>query len=72
MVRVILDNTAVPGSGPPHNFQVTGLPGSFVPLTSAGKKQSVTFTAPAPGKYRFVCTIHQTQGQTGTLIVTTG
>jgi plastocyanin len=26
--------------------------------------------APAPGKYTFVCTIHQAQGQIGTLIVT--
>ena len=37
--------------------------------TAAGTTQTVTFTAPAPGTYRFVCTIHVAQGQTGTLIV---
>ncbi|MDT4925436.1 MAG: hypothetical protein QOG01_3149 [Pseudonocardiales bacterium] len=69
-VRVVLDNTAVSGTGPPHDFQLAGLPGAFIPSTQSGQKQSVTFIAPAPGKYRFVCTFHATQGQTGTLIVT--
>lgn len=68
-VRVVLVNSAKPGAGPPHNLQVTGLPGAFVPDTSAGYTSSVTFTAPAPGTYQFVCTIHAAQGQTGKLIV---
>jgi plastocyanin len=71
-VRVVLDNSAKPGSGPPHNFSLGGLPGAFIPATTAGQQQSVTFVAPSPGTYHFVCTFHETQGQTGTLIVTAG
>lgn len=52
--------------------QVTGLPGAAVALTAAGETSATTFVAPEPGKYRFVCTIHVAQGQTGTLIVTPG
>lgn len=67
-VKVILKNTAKTGA--PHNFQVTDFPADFVPLTGAGNTSEATFTAPAPGRYRFVCTIHVQQGQTGTLVVT--
>lgn len=69
-VRITLANTA--RSGPPHNLSVTGLPGAFVPLTGAGGSDAATFTAPAPGRYQFVCTIHVAQGQTGTLVVKPG
>jgi plastocyanin len=69
LVRVVLINTAQPGAGPPHDLQVTGLPGAAVPLTSAGRSSSVTFRAPAPGTYSFVCSIHAAQGQTGKLVV---
>jgi plastocyanin len=68
-VRVVLANTAKPGAGPPHNLLVNGLPGVFIGTTVAGAHQSVTFTAPAPGEYSFVCTIHAAQNQTGKLIV---
>jgi plastocyanin len=68
-VRIVLVNTSQPGAGPPHNMLVSGLPGVDVPLTSAGQTHSVTFTAPAPGTYSFVCSIHAAQGQTGKLIV---
>jgi plastocyanin len=68
-VRIVLDNTAKPGAGPPHNLKVSGLPGVFIGTTVAGQRQSVTFTAPAPGSYGFVCTIHAAQNQTGKLIV---
>jgi len=64
-VRVVLINT---GSAP-HNWQLTGFPVASVPLAAGGVTESVQFTAPAPGKYRFVCTIHEAQGQTGTLVV---
>src|SRR6266545_151376 len=50
------------GSGAPHDLAVTGHAGDAVPLTSAGQTMSTTFTAPAPGSYRFVCTIHVAQG----------
>jgi plastocyanin len=69
LVRIVLVNTARPGAGPPHDLQVTGLPGADVPLTSAGRSSSVTFMAPAPGTYSFVCSIHANQGQTGKLVV---
>jgi plastocyanin len=65
-VKITLINT---GRGAPHDFSVTGFPADFVPLASAGQTMTATFTAPAPGRYQFVCTIHVTQGQTGTLIV---
>ncbi|WP_375497700.1 cupredoxin domain-containing protein [uncultured Jatrophihabitans sp.] len=71
-VRIILQNRTSTGSGPPHNLQVTGLPGAAVPLTPAGDVASVTFTAGKPGRYDFVCTIHVQQGQTGTLVVEPG
>lgn len=69
-VRIVLDNTA--RSGAPHNLQVTGLPAAFVPTVGAGNTTMATFTAPAPGEYTFVCTIHEAQGQTGKLIVKPG
>ena len=69
LVRIILQNRTTTGNGPPHNLQVTGLPGAAVPLTPAGDVAAVTFTAGTPGRYRFVCTIHVQQGQTGTLVV---
>lgn len=36
-----------------------------------GRRQALTFTAPAPGSYRFVCTIpgHSSSGMTGVLLV---
>jgi plastocyanin len=60
------------GTGAPHDLEVVGFPGDFVPLVNPGGTSSATFTAPAPGTYKFICTIHQAQGQTGTLIVTAG
>jgi plastocyanin len=57
------------GHGAPHDLQVVGFPTDAVPLTEHGQTKSATFTAPAPGRYQFICTIHVKQGQTGTLIV---
>ena len=68
-VRIILENTARPGAGPPHNLRVTGLPAADVPLIAAGQSAVVVFVAPAPGRYHLVCSIHVAQGQTGTLVV---
>ena len=48
---------------------LTKFPSDFVPDTSAGQTNSMTFTAPSPGTYQFVCTIHTAQGMTGTLVV---
>ena len=55
--------------GAPHNWQLVGIPGAYAATVDAGQSSSVTFAAPAPGKYTFECTIHVKQGQTGTLIV---
>jgi plastocyanin len=71
-VKVILKNDGTSSGGPPHNFDVTGLPGTYLPTVDAGGQGSVTFTAPAPGSYQFVCTIHLAEGQTGTMIVDSG
>jgi plastocyanin len=66
MVRVVLKYV---GTGAPHNFQVVAFPADFVPLTSDGQTKAATFVAPSPGTYKFVCTIHERQGMTGTMIV---
>lgn len=55
--------------GAPHNWQLTQFPSDFVPDTTAGQSNSMTFTAPSPGTYQFVCTIHTAQGMTGKLVV---
>lgn len=68
-VRLILKNVPTNGGGPPHNIFFAGLPVADVPDTDVGVTNSVTFMAPAPGTYNFVCTIHAAQGQSGKLIV---
>ena len=65
-VTVVLVNG---GHGAPHNWTLAGLPGAATALASAGQTQAATFTAPAPGTYHFMCTIHRKQGQTGELVV---
>jgi plastocyanin len=65
-VRITLKHV---GTGAPHDWSLQGFPSDYVPLVSAGQTKSVQFTAPAPGTYKFVCTIHVAQGQTGTLVV---
>lgn len=64
-VRIVLHNA---GAGAPHNLTFLDF-AAATPLATSGKTTSVTFTAPAPGTYQFVCTIHRAQGQTGTLVV---
>jgi plastocyanin len=65
-VRITLKHL---GGGAPHDWQLQGFPADYVPLTQPGQTKSIEFTAPAPGTYKFICTIHVTQGQTGTLVV---
>ena len=65
-VRVVLHHTS---TGSPHTWQLIGFPGDYVPMVSDGQTASVTFDAPAPGSYTFICTIHERQGQTGTMTV---
>ena len=68
-VHIVLVNKTGNGVGPPHDLDVTGIPGAYVPLAQPQQSREVTFTAPSPGRYRFVCTIHAKQGQTGVLVV---
>jgi plastocyanin len=68
-VRLTLKNVPTEGGGPPHDINFSGLPAGNVPLTTSGESQSVSFEAPSPGTYNFVCTIHAAQGQTGKMIV---
>jgi plastocyanin len=65
-IRLTLRHT---GEGAPHTLFGPGVPGMRVGLVRPGETQSVQFTAGQPGRYRFVCTIHEAQGQTGTLVV---
>jgi plastocyanin len=65
-VRITLKHV---GTGAPHDWSLQGFPADNVPLVSAGQTRSVQFLAPGPGTYKFVCTIHVKQGQTGTLVV---
>jgi len=69
MVRLVLVNTSKPGAGPPHDVTFGGLPTANIATTQAGRESSVTFEAPSPGTYNFVCSIHAAQGQSGKLIV---
>lgn len=57
------------GPGAPHNWQLLGFPGDYAPTIAPGQTSTVTFVAPSSGTYEFVCTIHQRQGQTGTMVV---
>ena len=57
------------GTGAPHDWSLLNFPADYVPLVSPGQTRSVEFTAPWPGTYKFVCTIHVPQGQTGSLVV---
>ena len=63
-VRVVLRND---GKGAPHNWTLADI--AATPLTPSGKQSQIEFTAPSPGEYTYVCTIHAKQGQTGTLVV---
>jgi plastocyanin len=65
-VKVVLVHK---GSGAPHDLAVSGFPADNVPLARAGATTSATFTAPSPGSYKFICTIHKAQGMVGTLVV---
>jgi plastocyanin len=65
--RVEIDLMNV-GKGAPHDWSLDVVK-AITGLAPAGQTRSVVFTAPAPGTYTFVCTIHRKQGQTGKLVV---
>ncbi len=64
-VEIVLKHDA---AGAPHNLSIGQL-GVFVPTIDGGRTSATSFTAPAPGKYQFVCTLHAKLGMTGTLVV---
>lgn len=55
--------------GTPHNLTFDTLKSASIPTTSQGGSASSDFTVSTPGRYRFVCTIHESLNQTGTLVV---
>jgi plastocyanin len=65
-VEIVLKHDA---DGAPHDWSLTGFPTAYVPTASSGQTRMTTFTAPAPGRYQFVCTIHAKLGMNGTLVV---
>jgi len=58
------------GTGAPHNWVARDLPGARTSLAAAGERRTVRFRVGRPGDYRFVCTVHEAQGQVGRLTVT--
>jgi plastocyanin len=68
-IRITLHHV---GQGAPHTLYGADVPGMRIGLIRPGETQSVQFTASRPGRFRFVCTIHEAQGQTGTLVVAPG
>lgn len=64
-VEIVLRHDA---AGAPHNLSIKPV-NVFVPTIDSGRSSSSSFTAPAPGKYQFVCTLHAKLGMTGTLVV---
>jgi len=65
-VQIVLKHDA---AGAPHNLSIGNPVNVFVPTIDSGRSESTSFTAPAPGKYQFVCTLHAKLGMTGTLVV---
>jgi len=65
-VEIVLKHDA---EGAPHDWSLDGFPAAYVPTTTGGQTRTASFTAPSPGKYQFVCTIHAKLGMTGTLVV---
>lgn len=63
----------VPGDKDPLTVtEADGLPGMSTGTVSGGQEKQVTFTAPAAGSYKYVCTIpgHAAGGMVGTLTIT--
>ena len=52
------ENRVQHAAGEPHNLTFDTFRAGTLPLIRPGQQTSTTFTAPAPGRYQFVCTIH--------------
>ena len=65
-VRLIFNNT----STQPHNLLIPApISAKTKLIVSAGATDTIEFITPAPGKYRFVCSVHEDEGMVGTLQV---
>jgi plastocyanin len=68
-IRITFRNTG----NTPHNLTFADLLDAgkrvAVPTLRGGAEGSIEFSVGTPGQYRFVCTIHEALGQTGTLNV---
>lgn len=56
------------GGTTPHNLRFAGS-NLGISNVEAGRTREATFTATAPGTYRFVCTYHERLGMTGSVVV---
>ena len=64
-VKVTLDVTGTT----PHELSFTKSITAAIPLTMHGQRASIEFTVTKPGRYPFVCQLHEREGMTGTMIV---
>jgi plastocyanin len=64
-VKITLDVTGTT----PHELSFTKDIKPTIPLTLHGQHGSIEFTVTKPGRYPFVCQLHQREGMTGTMIV---
>lgn len=55
--------------GTPHNLTFSDPTSASVPTTSEGQTGTSDFSISTPGRYGFVCTIHESLNQKGTLVV---
>lgn len=65
--RIMLTLRTVGGT--PHNLNFRTLDSVSVPTVARGESRTVDFSVSQPGEYNFLCTIHESLNQTGTLIV---
>lgn len=64
-VKITLDVTGTT----PHELSFTKSITAAIPLTLHGHHASFEFTVTKPGRYPFVCQLHEREGMTGTMIV---
>lgn len=70
LIRLVNNGNGT-GGGEPHNWTLP-IVNAATALVGPAQEGTVRFTAPSPGRYQVVCTIHVKQGQTGTLVVVPG
>lgn len=54
----------------PHNLTFDDIGDAATSTLPGDETTTLDFSVPNPGEFRFVCTLHESQNQTGTLVVT--